>query len=135
MPERSDDWIQQARRDLDMAEHARDSGFFEWACFISQQAAEKSLKAVFQRHHAVAWGHSVRDLLEGIARGPIGHQEVPELLFHNARSLDRYYVAARYPDGFPRGAPKEYFDRKEAENAIGSARDIIQFCEGLLAGQ
>jgi HEPN domain-containing protein len=31
----------QARRDLAMARQARDTGFFEWACFISQQALLK----------------------------------------------------------------------------------------------
>jgi hypothetical protein len=36
MPERSADWMGQARRDLAMAGQARDTGFFEWACFILQ---------------------------------------------------------------------------------------------------
>lgn len=40
--ERSRDWIEQAKSDLEI-------GFYEWACFSSQQAAEKGVKAVFQK--------------------------------------------------------------------------------------
>jgi HEPN domain-containing protein len=39
MPERSTDWIEQSKRDLQMAVQAAASGFPEWACFIAQQAA------------------------------------------------------------------------------------------------
>ncbi len=49
MPERSDDWIKQARRDLDASRAAAEDGFFEWACFIGHQAAEKPVKAVYQK--------------------------------------------------------------------------------------
>ncbi len=48
MPERSADGMRQARRDLAMAKQARESGFYEWSCFIAQQAAEKAVKAVYQ---------------------------------------------------------------------------------------
>ena len=49
MVERSADWLRQARRDLENAEYELEGGFYEWACFLSQQAAEKAVKAVFQR--------------------------------------------------------------------------------------
>ena len=123
MPERSADWMEQAWRDLAMAGLARDSGFFEWASFISQQAAEKAIKAVYQKHGAVAWGHSVRDLLEGLQAAG---REVPADLSGIARSLDRNYI----PDGFSRGKPADYFAR---EDAVSGAERIIQFCDGLLA--
>jgi len=37
--------------------------FFEWSCFIAQQAAEKAVKTVFQKLNTVAWGHSVFELI------------------------------------------------------------------------
>ncbi len=43
MANRSQDWFRQAQRDLEQAECARAAGHHEWCCFISQQAAEKSL--------------------------------------------------------------------------------------------
>jgi HEPN domain-containing protein len=131
MPERSTDWIGQAVRDLSMAEQAMTSGFPEWACFIAQQAAEKAIKAVYQKRGGVAWGHSVADLLKGL--GDL--YTIPEDLAKAGRSLDRWYVQARYPDGFPQGKPADYVDREDAASAISGARRIVQFCEGLLAGE
>ncbi|MDQ7850022.1 MAG: HEPN domain-containing protein [Armatimonadota bacterium] len=45
MAERSRDWVEQARRDLESARLQAEGGFFEWACFVSQQAAEKAVRA------------------------------------------------------------------------------------------
>lgn len=61
MPERSRDWINQAMRDLRVAEEMMKSSSFEWSCFVAQQGAEKAVKAVFQKLNAAAWGHSVFD--------------------------------------------------------------------------
>jgi len=33
MPNRSDDWLRQAERDLEQAEESRRSGRHEWACY------------------------------------------------------------------------------------------------------
>jgi len=52
MPERSGDWINQAERDLKAAEELMEDEFFEWACFVAQQAAD--VKAAFQKLNAVA---------------------------------------------------------------------------------
>lgn len=119
----------QALRDIAMAQKAAESGFFEWACFISQQAGEKALKAVYQKKGGVAWGHSVFDLLSGLS----GDRDISADLFRDARALDRWYILARYPNGFPSGIPGDYVTREDADGAIGSAGRIIQFCQGILA--
>ncbi len=56
MPMRWNDWLGQARRDLAHAQHSVEAGDYEWACFASQQAAEKAVKAVFQKQNREAWG-------------------------------------------------------------------------------
>jgi HEPN domain-containing protein len=122
--------MRQANRDLEMARQACTSGFYEWASFIAQQAAEKSVKAVYHKKGGNAWGHSLVDLLTGLA----GRIPVTESLFRDAKYLDKQYVPSRYPDGFGRGSPCEYFDRKDADDAIGSAGRILRFCESVLAG-
>ncbi|SHM87384.1 hypothetical protein SAMN05660826_02213 [Caldanaerovirga acetigignens] len=43
---------------------------------------------------------------------------VSEEILHSGMILDRYYIGARYTDGFPEGTPSEYFDKK---NGKGSA--------------
>jgi HEPN domain-containing protein len=63
MVERSADWMAQAKRDLAQAEWSVEGKFYEWACFVAQQAAKKAVKAVYQARHAAAWGHSVGSLL------------------------------------------------------------------------
>jgi HEPN domain-containing protein len=48
-------------------------------------------------------------------------------LLHSARVLDRYYIEARYPNGFPSGSPMEYFDEALAKEAINAADSILRF--------
>ena len=56
MVERSRDWMDQALRDLRLAEKCILDDFYKWACFLSQQASEKAVKAVFQALGGEAWG-------------------------------------------------------------------------------
>ena len=105
MAERSGDWVRQARRDLDSARAQRATEFFEWACFISQQAGEKALKAVFQKLGGEAWDHSIVDLLRTWQE----RMEVPAELHTSAVNPDRYYIPSRYPNGWAAGSPADYF--------------------------
>ena len=130
MPERSADWLRQAKKDLENASWEVKGGFFEWACFSAQQAAEKAIKAVYQKLGGVAWGHSVYNLLRGLQE----KVSVPEELLRVGQKLDRYYIPARYPNGWEAGIPHEYFTEEEAREAIRGAGEIIRFCEDLLAG-
>lgn len=129
MPERSKDWINQASRDLASAEVMLINGFYEWACFASQQAAGKAVKAAFQKMGATAWGHSLLELFKllSVKAG------ITEELFDGARILDRFYIPARYPNAFESGSPFEYFTRKDAGNGIICGRRLVEFCAGLLA--
>jgi hypothetical protein len=42
--ERSADWLDQARGDLQHARSDVERAFYDWACFSAQQAAEKAAK-------------------------------------------------------------------------------------------
>jgi HEPN domain-containing protein len=129
MPERSKDWMDQAKRDLHVAEELLKDELYEWSCFAAHQAAEKAIKAVFQKLHAVAWGHSILDLLKALSRSVAVNDD----LFDCGRSLDKYYVPTRYPNGFESGSPYEYFTREDAEHGIVHSRKILEFCQDLLA--
>jgi HEPN domain-containing protein len=63
MPQRSKDWMNQAKGDLDTAQGLLNQGSFEWSCFVARLAVEKAVKAVVQKLNAVAWGRSVHELL------------------------------------------------------------------------
>ena len=118
--ERSRDFLLQAKRDLEQARLSLREGFFEWAAFAAQQAAEKAVKAVFQRLGAVAWGHSVAGLLEELAQ----KLPVPEALLDAASELDKAYIPSRYPDALPEGAPFQRYRRGEAERLLGHAEAV-----------
>ena len=128
MPERSIDWMKQAEKDIEAAEVMKNNGRFEWACFISHQAAEKAVKAVYQKNNATAWGHSIYELLNGLSN----KINLDESLLDCARALDRFYIPTRYPNGFASGKPADYYNLKNAEEALDAAKGIFRFCEGFL---
>lgn len=116
-------WFHQAQRDLDDANFAREGKRYNLACFLSQQAAEKALKAFlyFQGVEQV-WGHSVIELCNDasdfapdfIALKPFG------------ASLDKYYIPTRYPDGLPGGIPADAYLEEDANSAINKSTAIIK---------
>ena len=126
--ERSADWIAQAQGDLKHAAHDLDHGFFDWACFSSQQAAEKAVKAVLYARGVEPWGHSVADLLDSASKAVTVSSDLRDA----ALELDKAYISARYPDALPSGAPVSRFTRAEAERMVAHATAIVRFCEGLL---
>ena len=127
--ERSRDWINQAEGDLLHARNDVAGGYYEWACFSAQQAAEKAVEAVFQRLGAEAWGHSVADLLQELAE----RRAVPHRLRDAALELDKAYIPTRYPNAHPAGAPRTRYTQGEATRLIGNAEDIYKFCSDLLS--
>ena len=129
MADRSQDWLNQALRDLEHAAKDVADRYYEHACFEAQQAAEKAVKAIYQRRHSEAWGHSVHKLLQSL--DGIG-LEVPTRLVNDARILDQYYVPTRYPNGFESGSPMDFYTEEQAEDAVRRAGGIIQWCQGLL---
>lgn len=129
MVNRSLDWFKQAIRDLEQAVRSEEDGFYEWACFTAQQAAEKAVKALHLKLGQEAWGHVVAKLLKSLPP-PIN---VPEELVEKAQILDGFYIPPRYPNGFPEGAPFEHYNRRHSSEAIRYAREILDFVRTHLA--
>lgn len=124
MPERSQDWLRQAEADLRHAQNSKRVGDYDWAAFASHQAAEKAIKALFQKRHADAWGHTLSILLGNL---PEGDQPDPSVI-ERAKELDKHYIPTRYPNGFERGAPVDFYTDREADQAITNAEAIVEFC-------
>jgi HEPN domain-containing protein len=129
MASREQDWLDQAKSDLEHARHALRDADLDWACFAAQQASEKAVKAVYQRLGAEAWGHAVSELLQGLRQ----YKSIEESVLDMARELDHHYIPSRYPNAHPQGAPFRYYTRAEAERAITYGESIIRVCEDLLA--
>jgi HEPN domain-containing protein len=127
MPGRAGDWLAQAERDLEQARASARDGRHEWACFAAQQCAEKAARALHLAHHQEAWGHVVAKLLREL---PLS---VPGELVEKARVLDNFYVATRYVNGHPAGAPFEHYGQLQSGQAIQHAGEILEFCRSQMA--
>ncbi len=125
------DWWTQAQADFQHAQYAYQGGHYEWACFAAQQAAEKALKAVLEKHGRRTTGHVVARLLKAV--WDMG-ADVPAPLWDKARILDKFYIPTRYPNGLVEGAPTEFYTQEEAQHALDCAEQILRFGDRLLGG-
>lgn len=115
-------WLAQALRDLDDAEFAASGARWNLACFLSQQAAEKALKAfLYARGAETVWGHSVADLCGEAALADADFAT----LGVEAAALDQYYIPTRYPNGLPGGIPADAYTRTDGERALGLCHAVI----------
>lgn len=123
-------WFRQSEHDLDDARYARDGKRWNLACFLTQQAAEKAIKAVIYNHGAeAAWGHSIAELCRDAAETDPDF----ESLRISASPLDKYYIPTRYPNGLPGGIPAEAFDEDDARRALELATHVIDFVRNRIA--
>jgi len=128
MANRARDWFAQAEKDREMAAVAQANGSHEWACFACQQSAEKAVKALHLFRGQEAWGHTVATLLRELPPPP------PDALVQRGMVLDNFYVASRYPNGHPEGAPFEHYGPLQSNEAIEHADAILHFVRAEMAG-
>jgi HEPN domain-containing protein len=118
--------VAQAVRDLDRAMVNRDTGGYEVAAFLAQQAVEMYLKAawlaVLRRDYPHT--HSLLDLARPLC--------IPEGLGPRLAFLNIDYTVARYPDA-ANGIPFEMYDTAVAGEKIAIAEDAIAWIESLFA--
>lgn len=116
--------MRQAESDLRHAHHAKEAGDYDWSAFACHQAADKAIKALFQKSNLDAWGHTLSVLLENLPNSV--RPESP--LVDRAKALDKHYIPTRYPSGFEHGAPVDFYTLREAKHAIQNAEAIVEFC-------
>jgi HEPN domain-containing protein len=129
MANRASDWLRQAERDLEQALDCRQAGRHEWCCFAGQQAAEKAVKALHLHLGQEAWGHVVAKLLAELPASVV----VAPALVDKAKVLDNFYMATRYANGHPEGAPFEHYGPLQSNEAINYAREIVNFVRAQMA--
>ncbi len=121
-------WLEQARRDLEAAESIFAQSLWWIACFQSQQAAEKAVKAFLYRSgERLVLGHSVAELV----RQAMEYDARFEELRSSASMLDRFYIPTRYPDGLPGGIPAESYSQQDARQALEMAKEILTFVDAV----
>ena len=116
--------MRQAGYDLESARLMMREGFYSQVCFMSQQVAEKTLKALaYYRGDSDVGGHTLRALLSSL------ELSYPELsrFYEVTETLESYYIPTRYPDALPGGAPFEVYLYEDAEEALYNAERIYDF--------
>jgi HEPN domain-containing protein len=122
-------WLEQAVYDLKSVQWNIEGGFYADACFKSQQACEKALKAFcYFKGERNLLGHSTRDFLVKSSKYNTDFNQ----FMKNCKRLDKFYITARYPDALPSGIPHEYFEKEEAEEAVKLAEEVIIFVKQLI---
>ncbi len=103
-------WLRQAEADLQAAHDSAQSNHFDSACFQSQQAGEKALKALlYLRGVNPRKTHDVLKLLEQAEKFESDLSNLRE----EAAFLDTLYLPTRYPDELDSDlAPADYFDQR-----------------------
>lgn len=117
-------WLEQAREDLKWAKDLAQRGGFYLACFLSQQIAEKALKAfLYAQGLEIVLGHSIARL--GAEAAELD-REFKDRVRHWA-VLDGYYIPTRYPNGLPDSIPARVYNQEAAQEAVKLAVEAVAF--------
>ena len=107
------EWMEKSQRDLNTAEVNFKEGIYDASAFYSQQAAEKSLKALYIKENKKLW--KIHDLYELSLK--VG---APSEISEFCEQLTQHYIATRYP------TDAEY-SKEDAEEALKQSRDVIEW--------
>lgn len=116
-------WMQKADDDLRFAKVSlEETDFYAHICYLAEQAVEKYLKAVIIKHKGKLEKddrtHNLIYLSEQNKKYGVNLKDFEADL----RWLSEIYIPTRYPVHFEIG-----FEKKDAEEAIGKAGEIIAF--------
>lgn len=113
------EWIKRAKDDkLSIQAILKENGPTNTVCFLSQQMAEKYLKALMVFHHKKF--PKVHDLLKLESLVEKINPDIREL-DNEIDILNRYYIKTRYPGDYPE------FNEDNAKEAFNSALKIEEF--------
>ncbi len=123
-------WIKQAEYDLDAAKLSLGNGFFEWACFQSEQSAEKALKALMVFCGAKPPKvHKLSILFKIVKqiRPDISSKIITE-------SLQAVTFISRYPFIIPGDnlTPHDFMSNQIADECIHEAEAVLLFVKEVL---
>ena len=126
LPGSAEDWLTRAEGDLALARvPLPDGAFYEDLCFHAQQAAEKSLKAVYQHFgKRFRYTHDLDQLITGLRNEGI----IIPIEVTDAALLTSYAWEARYP-GFSEPVTEEEF-----REALRQAELVVRWATGVIRG-
>lgn len=121
MTKQHDEWFEFADSDLGFAASGMRDEYYGHVCLLSQQAIEKALKGY---------------LIYKTGIYPKIHKLVELALMCKNKKLDKfqdglklvdaYYIPTRYPGGFAGGLPQGLPGKREAEEALSIAEEVVE---------
>jgi HEPN domain-containing protein len=118
-----DRWRSAAETAFLSAKTQMDAGFFGWACFMFEQAAQFALKALL---HAAGRGERTHDLTKLFKELSNAGVDLATDLEDVLKRLSRHYVLPRYPDLMPEGEPATFYGHADADQALQDAEAVIE---------
>ncbi len=119
MREEVKNWFKQAEADLRSARNSKGCGDYYMSVFASQQAAEKSLKALcLLKLKEFPKGHSIIYLAQKL--------KAPKEMLSGIRDLNPEYLSTRYPD-MAAGIPAELYDEQIANRHLKTAERVVKW--------
>ncbi len=115
-------WLDRATEDLIVAHLLLDEEHFSHACFLSQQAIEKAIKALLL-HLTGAYPRTHR-LVDLLTKAVTSDQSLTNFLTDCA-IVDQYYIPTRYPDSIPGGLATGLPGEAEAREAVEIAERLL----------
>jgi HEPN domain-containing protein len=123
-------WLEQAQTDLKWCRHLHKEGAYYLVCFLTQQVAEKALKAfLYAQGEEIVIGHSVRQLCMRAGEYSSSFQDKLD----SWAILDSYYIPTRYPNGLPDDIPARVYNRETAEGALILTEAVVSKVESWFA--
>jgi HEPN domain-containing protein len=119
-------WREDAERTLASARHQLEGGYFNWACFTAEQAAQQAVKALLHGMGRAPWGHDLLALLDSVATAGL---TVPAEAREGALRLARHYIPARYPDAHAAGPAAARYGAADAKEGIADAATVLAFVD------
>ncbi len=134
-------WVNQYKHDIGFARKAYGEGYYAWACFIAQQAAEKAAKALLVHLEMIELDdlktHNILKLIRHVPKALLLDQNVDvKTLEINATELSNKENMSRYPN-FDANDPQSPLTRpeyspQETQKAIEQSEFIINNLEQLM---
>lgn len=122
MKQEIQNWLHQSEDDIDAAQYNFDGGKYYLAAFMSQQAVEKALKALFLHENKgnVPQSHSLIYLATNTS--------VPHKFYSFLRELTPKFVDTRYPDASV-DIPSRIYDKENTEKLLKGAKEVLAWVQ------
>ena len=120
-----ENWWHQAQIDHSSAETALGNGLFYVCAFLSEQAAQKALKALYMSKER-ALAPRTHNLVElGRLVG------IDDVLMIELRHLSPHFILTRYPDAAG-GVPADLYDEERGRESVTRSKRVIEWVRNRL---